>query len=219
MRTSDAINEIAAALAKAQGAFHSIPKNKTGKVSGTTKAGKFFEYEYKYAALPDVLDGIKEALSSNDLTYVQPTVIADGNLIVLTRIMHSSGQWIESEYPVCAISAEHQKMGAAMTYARRYALTSLVGVAADEDVDGVGAASADDGKRKRSSYAVKKEDGERWPAFERDIRASTTVEELDAAWKKYSQEMETWPKTWQDKADEEFMSQLDVIGQSKEAAE
>jgi hypothetical protein len=60
-------------------------------------------------------------------------------MYIATRIMHSSGQWIESLYPVCGISGDHQKMGGALTYARRYSLCSMVGVAADEDIDGQGA--------------------------------------------------------------------------------
>ena len=144
MQTSEHINEIAAALAKAQGEFKAIPKNKTGKVSGETKTGKAFSYEYKYAALPDVLEGVKAALSQNGLAVVQATMISGGVIVLRTRVVHLSGQWIESDYPVCSITGEHQKMGAAMTYARRYALTSLIGVAADEDADGNGAESVRD---------------------------------------------------------------------------
>ena len=157
MKTSEKIDAISAALAKAQGEFRAIAKNKTGKVQGETKAGKPFSYEYKYAALPDVLDGIKEALAKNGLAVMQPTIIAGSVIVLITRIAHSSGQFIESEYPVCSITGEHQKMGAAMTYARRYALTSLVGVAADEDADGYGADHVDqrDAERAKTEAAAR----------------------------------------------------------------
>jgi hypothetical protein len=140
MRTSDEINEIAKAMAKAQSQYKAIEKNKKAKVKGETRDGKRFEYEYKYADISDVLATLLPTLSGNDIMTVQSTYIVDQNLYLTTRLAHSSGQWIESDYPVCSITGDHQKMGGAMTYARRYALAALAGVAPDEDADGQGAA-------------------------------------------------------------------------------
>lgn len=71
---------------------------------------------------------------------------------------------------------------------------------------------------RKSSYAMKKDSPDAWPTFEAAIRATTTTEALDAAWKQFAKDMMAWPKSWQEQADELFMSQLDVIGVA-EAAE
>jgi hypothetical protein len=140
MQTSEQIGEVASALAKAQGEFQPIEKAKTAKVKGQTKDGRSFDYTYKYADIADVLAGVLPPLSKHGLSVIQPTVVIDGVMIIRTRLLHSSGQWIESDYPVSSINGDHQKMGGALTYARRYALCSLVGVAAEEDTDGEHAA-------------------------------------------------------------------------------
>lgn len=140
MQTSEQINDIAAALAKAQGEFVAIEKAKTAKVKGQTKDGRSFDYTYKYADIADVLAGLLPPLSKHGLSVIQPTLVIDGVMMIRTRILHASGQWIESDYPVSSINGDHQKMGGALTYARRYALCSLVGVAAEEDTDGEHAA-------------------------------------------------------------------------------
>ena len=139
MNTSEQINEIAAALSKAQGEFQNIDKRKTAKVKGQTKDGRSFDYTYKYADIADVLAGVLPTLSKHGLSVVQPTFVDSGVIFIRTRLMHSSGQWIESDYPVGPINGDHQKMGGSLTYSRRYALGSLIGVASDEDTDGVNA--------------------------------------------------------------------------------
>ncbi len=135
MRTSEAINELSTALAKAQGEFTTIEKRKHAKIK--TNSGK--DYGYAYADISDVLAAVLPVLSKNGLSVIQPTVVIEHAMFVVTRLMHNSGQWIESEYPVCSINGDHQKMGGALTYSRRYALCSMLAVSADEDVDGEGA--------------------------------------------------------------------------------
>lgn len=140
MKTSDIINEIATALAKAQGEFPVIQKNKDGKVQGVSKgSGKEYSFAYKYADIADVIAAVSKVLAANGIAFVQPTEFNSDGMMIATRLIHSSGQWIESEYPVCSVTGDHQKMGGALTYARRYALCSLIGVAAEEDKDGEGA--------------------------------------------------------------------------------
>jgi hypothetical protein len=108
------------------------------------------------------------------------------------------------------------ELGASMTYAKRQSLFALVGIAGDtDDMDGTDTGASDRDVRpgaRKSSYAMKKDDPGVWPAFEKDIRASTTRKELDLAWFKYSDKMPQWPVAWQEKADEIFADQLDVIG-------
>ncbi len=138
--SSESINDLITALALAQAQFPPIPKSKTGKVKGESKGtGKAYEFEYQYADISDVLVAVRPILSQNGLAILQLTEVDEANVMfVRTRLAHKSGQWIESSYPVCSINADHQKMGGALTYARRYSLTSLIGVAAEDDLDGQG---------------------------------------------------------------------------------
>jgi hypothetical protein len=131
---SEAINELAAALAKAQGSFTAIKKDKTARVR--MKSGG--EYQYSYADLASVLEAVRKPLADNGLACVQAINLTDNGLILQTRILHSSGQWIGSTYPLPAGGAA-QEMGSAQTYARRYALCALVGIVAEDDDDGAGA--------------------------------------------------------------------------------
>lgn len=123
MLKSDTINELAAALAKAQ------------KVMGVAKKDSenpFFKS--KYSDLASVVDAIKNPLADNGLSYVQATDIDEhGGVIVETTLMHSSGQWIESRLRMTPTKPDPQGIGSCITYARRYGLQALVGVPSDDD--------------------------------------------------------------------------------------
>jgi ERF superfamily len=137
LQTSTDINEIAAALAGAQGEFPSIEKRRQALVEGVSRtSGKPYKLSYAYADIADVLSAVLPVLSKHKLAIVQPTLVDERGMFIKTRLMHASGQWIQSEYPVASVTGDHQRMGGAVTYARRYALCALIGVAADEDVDG-----------------------------------------------------------------------------------
>ena len=123
---SDTLNELAAALAAAQGEFPVINKSRTAHLNDTTQAAGE-PREYKYADLADVLKGVLPILSKHKLAVLQPTFVEAGHIFVRTRLVHASGQWIECEYPVCAVHVDHQRMGSALTYAKRYALCALAG--------------------------------------------------------------------------------------------
>jgi hypothetical protein len=149
MRTSEQIDQIVTALAAAQGEFPKIGKNKQASVKGVAKAsGREYSIGYNYADIADVISAIAPVLSKHGIAYIQPTVLTDNGMLVCTRIMHKSGQWIESDYPVSGITGDHQKMGGALTYARRYSLSTMIGVAAEEDVDGECAADMPPPRRK-----------------------------------------------------------------------
>src|SRR5208283_2058565 len=94
---------------------------------------------YRYAALSSGLDIVRKALGGHEIATVQTTSIdKEAGLIRLTTTLaHSSGEWLSSEWPVCTISetAAPRRMGAALTYARRYALFTLVGIAGEDDLD------------------------------------------------------------------------------------
>jgi hypothetical protein len=119
-------------LAKAQGAIKNPQKNR--KVTVTTKTGA--RYEFEYADLAQVIDAIKKPLADNSLCYIQP-LVQDGNgkYQLHTKLMHSSGQWLESVTPLLVQEGGSQAFGGALTFMRRYSLTSLLGVAADSDDD------------------------------------------------------------------------------------
>jgi hypothetical protein len=95
--------------------------------------------EYRYADLATILATVRPVLGAHGLALTQRTQIRGEAIILLTELRHSSGEVLDSEYPVAAIGARHQDMGGALTYARRYALCGLVGIAADEDDDGASA--------------------------------------------------------------------------------
>ncbi len=124
---SEAINELAAALAKAQSAFPAIDKKRTAKIP--MKAGG--QYTYQYADLADVLKACLPELAKNGLSITQlPTATS-----LVTILMHSSGQHIGSEMPLLYFD-KVQETGSLLTYLRRYSITALIGVHADEDEDG-----------------------------------------------------------------------------------
>jgi hypothetical protein len=138
MLQSTEIAELYSALSAAQAELANPTKDKTAKVS--TRTGG--TYSYSYADIADVLEGVRPILSKHGLSILQFTVINDGDLTLRTRLAHKSGQFIEADYPVCRIGGDHQQMGAALTYARRYALCPMLGIAADGDTDANGAAEA-----------------------------------------------------------------------------
>ncbi len=130
MTTSEQINEIAAALAKAQGVMKNATLNKVNP-----------HFKSKFADLAAVRDAVIPALTANGIAVVQTLDTfmvgpdGTGGPCVYTRLVHTSGQWIES---LCQIpnGGDMQKMGSAITYARRYSLSAICGIAADEDDDG-----------------------------------------------------------------------------------
>ena len=136
-RSSETIGAIAAALAKAQAELTNPEKAliATIRASNPREADQTF----RYAALSSGLDIVRKALGGHEIATVQTTAIdGEAGLIRLTTTLaHSSGEWLSSEWPVCAISetAAPRRMGAALTYARRYALFTLVGIAGEDDLD------------------------------------------------------------------------------------
>lgn len=125
----NAINELAAALAKAQGAMKNAPMNKINP-----------HFRNKYADLASIRDATIPALSANGLSITQTTILRDATLLLITRLMHQSGQFIESEYPLPAAYDKPQVMGSAATYGKRYSWAAICGIAGDvEDDDAEGA--------------------------------------------------------------------------------
>lgn len=133
MRTSDNIADLAASLAKAQGAFAAIPRDREVTVALRTGGGS---YTFKYATFSAILDAVRPALAANGLAVAQAIGNDTAGALVTTRVMHASGQWIESDTPVFVNGAGSQAFGSGVTYAKRYGLAAMLNVAPDEDDDG-----------------------------------------------------------------------------------
>ena len=136
-RSSETIGTIAAALAKAQAELINPEKSlvATLRSDGPGEA----ERSFRYAPLSSGLEIVRKTLSQHEIATVQTTSIDEtaGLVRLSTVLAHASGEWIASDWPVCAISetATPHRMGAALTYARRYALFTLVGIAGEDDLD------------------------------------------------------------------------------------
>jgi hypothetical protein len=122
MPQSQTIGALVAALAKARASFKPVIKD---------AANPFFKS--KYADLAGILDAVVPALSSNGLAVYHTTDHASGALILVTTLAHSSGEFVTGEYPVVPVKNDPQGYGSAITYARRYALSAMLSVAAEDD--------------------------------------------------------------------------------------
>ena len=127
METSENINEISSALAKAQGQIENAIKD---------SSNPFFKS--KYADLTSVWAACRKQLSENGLSVIQSPEESSHGISVVTMLCHSSGQWIRSKYSMPCDSSKltPQVIGSAITYARRYALSAMVGIAPHDDDDG-----------------------------------------------------------------------------------
>jgi ERF superfamily protein len=136
-RSSETIGTIAAALAKAQAQLVNPEKSLVATIRSEQTKGA--EQIFRYAPLSSGLDIVRKTLSQHEIATVQTTSIdeAAGIVRLSTVLAHASGEWIASDWPICAISetAAPHRMGAALTYARRYALFTLVGIAGEDDLD------------------------------------------------------------------------------------
>jgi hypothetical protein len=136
-RSSDTIATIAAALAKAQVELTNPEKSLVATIRSPFP--READRTFHYAPLSSGLDIVRKSLGRHEIATIQATGIdKEAGLLRLTTVLaHSSGEWISSEWPVCQISdiASAQRMGAALTYARRYALFTLVGITGEDDLD------------------------------------------------------------------------------------
>src|SRR5258706_7614594 len=128
---------LASALARAQAELVNPEKSLTATIrSGRPGEG---ERSFRYAPLASGLEIVRKSLGQHEIATVQTTAIdkESGQIRLTTLLAHASGEWIASEWPVCLISetATPHRIGAALTYARRYALFALVGIAGEDDLD------------------------------------------------------------------------------------
>lgn len=124
MNTSETIGHLAKALAAAQIELANPVLNKTNP-----------HFKSKYADLATVLNAVRPVLGKHGIAVMQITETLDSAILLHTRLIHTSGEWISSTYPVSHIG-KHQEMGASLTYAKRQALSAMVAVAGEDDDDG-----------------------------------------------------------------------------------
>jgi len=137
MNQSENINELATALAKAQSEIRNAEEDKSNP-----------HFKSQYATLASIWQACREPLSKNGLSIVQKSDMEDGKPVFVTLLLHSSGQWIRSSFPISP-SLKIQETGSQITYLRRYFLSSMTGVAPGEVLD-----DDDDGERAMSRNKV-----------------------------------------------------------------
>lgn len=125
MKTSEQIDLISTALSQAQGEFPPIEKSRINP-----------HFKSKFANLSDILSACVPILSKHGLAFSQGLSFFDGRQVITSRLLHKSGQWIESEMSIRPMKDDAQALGSATTYGRRYSAEAMLGVSATDDDDG-----------------------------------------------------------------------------------
>jgi hypothetical protein len=170
MNKSESIGKLTEALSKAQAA-----------IRGARKDSQNPHYKSRYADLASVWDACRDALSTNGLAVMQPVHSTGQQVTVTTMLAHLSGEWVACDLTVTAAQATPQAVGSAVTYARRYGLASMVGVAPDDDDDGEVAEGR--GPNREASPARKptlREALKPAPSLEDQLKASVEANEAKA---------------------------------------
>ena len=191
--TSAELDQLATALAKAQAEMKNATLNKINP-----------HFKSKYADLAAIRDSVTPALAKNGIAVVQGTDTTESGLVVFTRLIHASGQWIESRFPIPY--DKPQTMGSGITYGRRYTLSAVCNIAADEDDDGNAAnekpvampsVNGTVGASKAANRSV-------YDAFVKAIRSAPSVKAL-ADWHKANvSEIDKLPPDWLDELRVEY---------------
>lgn len=159
MQSSASISSLSAALIAAQSEFPAITRDKEVEVK--TKNGA--TYKFKYAPLDSIIEKVRPVLSKHKLAFIQSA----GDKNISTRLVHSSGEWLETDaMPVLASSGSAQDYGSGITYARRYQLAALLGIASEDDDDANRAAGNE--LKARGARAVAVDAWEAIPAARRE---------------------------------------------------
>lgn len=200
-RSSESVAAIATALAKAQIELSNPEKAMVGTVYNNRSDSP---QSFRYASLSSGLDIVRKTLGGQQIAVAQTTDIdqASGMVNLTTVLLHTSGEWISSDWPVCRTSeiSAPRRMGAALTYARRYALFTLVGIAGEDDLDASDFANDEsNGDKGRGGGVTQVPGQEPEPGRSSPSRTGTpavvlSVEESAAARAQLIQEIETLPE-------------------------
>lgn len=135
MKHSESIDQIMPALIKAKSVMGKAVKDKTND-----------HFKSEYVTLSGVLGAAVPALLASDIMPIQTTEATEsGNIVLHTRLIHASGQWIGGTYPVHPVKPGPQNEGSALTYARRYGLMAVLSMAPEDDDGNAAQAAAQDG--------------------------------------------------------------------------
>ena len=203
-RSSESVAAIATALAKAQTELSNPEKAMVGTVynnrSDTSQS-------FRYASLSSGLDIVRKALGGHQIAIAQTTDIdrASGTVNLTTLLLHTSGEWISSDWPVCQLSetSAPRRMGAALTYARRYALFTMVGIAGEDDLDAPPDVTSDPASHKAvdtdlapnpAPAPVRPSQFQRGNGITSPVREKLGAEESAAIRAQLIQEIETLPR-------------------------
>src|SRR6516165_5133831 len=215
-RSSESIGTIAAALAKAQAELTNPEKSLVATIrSPFPREG---DRTFRYAPLSSGLDIVRKGLGRYEIATIQTTAIdKDAGLLRLTTVLaHSSGEWISSEWPVCPIAdiASAQRMGAALTYARRYALFTLVGIAGEDDLD-----APDLGATSKTGVGAADQSALLRERLLGQVVAINSTDEA-AAWAGQNLSAKNTLTVWDARVvEEEFQTRLSIIGDGEGPSE
>ena len=201
MVKSESIGKLAEALSKAQGEYKSVEKN---------CVNPFFKS--KYADLSSIIDATREALSKNGLSFIQTNRLSEGGkLIIITTLMHISGEWVEGELAMTPVKADPQAGGSCLTYLRRYSLQQMLGVAAEDEDDGHEASEkGEKEKEKKPDTSLPLSPITLIELIEK-IKEAKALPHLKNIWVKYGKDIKRLPKEdlaiiedWKEKKKEEL---------------
>lgn len=218
MTASNELDQLGKALASAQAEMKNAKLNKVNP-----------HFKSKYADLAEIRDTVTPALTKNGIAVVQGTDATDNGLVVFTRLIHSSGQWIESRFPIPY--DKPQTMGSGITYGRRYTLSAVCNIAADEDDDGN---AANDKPVEKPKMAISPHEAfpqNTGPQLLKRDEARKLYKELQAELVTLGtvSEVSKWEKSrlldiqklgdWRSYIDKEIAAHLEYIAPAQEAAE
>jgi hypothetical protein len=197
MRTSEHINELATALAKAQAEMKNAKLNKINP-----------HFKSRYADLAEIRDTVTPALSKNGIAVVHGMERAETGIDVVTRLIHASGQWVESRFPIAM--DKPQAMASGITYGRRYNLSAIANISADDD-DDANAANASTHEKPAVMPSVAGTHGASkaanrsvYDAFVKAIRSAPTVKALEEWHKSNVTGIDKLPADWLDELRVEY---------------
>jgi len=167
---SENINEIATALSKAQ-----------AEITHAIESSSNPHFRSNYSKLPEIWDACREPLSKNGLSVTQVIDEKDNKIILITTLMHSSGQYITSKMPLMISKNDMQGFGSALTYARRYSLSAIVGVASSRDDDDGNCAVSSIYSSTQGHFPAKKEK----ISINQSKEIMQSLEQCDENFKKY----------------------------------
>lgn len=165
MNTSEQTDQIFCALVNAQSEIQTIKRDKTAKIQGAKAS-----FEFKYAALDSIFEQVKPILKTHGLGVLQSLDAGE----LATRVIHTSGQWVESRTPMGISHQDMKQFGAESTYKRRYAYSSILGIVSDDDID------APESRQKKDAPIITPRGGigdnlpEDWKVYLRDLAGEIT---------------------------------------------